>query len=111
MRRPRSYKDQAWSGRAAATVAALSAACFLPAYALLPGKALVHVGQHEPLLRAVFQGVLVGAVSIFACTRTVAALGAGETALFTAAVPPVTALAVGVVTLGMVVGLGRGRGT
>ncbi len=97
----------------------LSGAVFLPAYALWPGKALLHVEIRELLLQAVVQGVLIGAVSIFVYTRAVAALGAGETALFAAAVPCVTTLAaipllserpsvlalagVGVVTAGMVV--------
>jgi len=112
--------------RAAATVAAFSAAVFLPVYVLLPGMALLHAAPHDLVVQAVFQGVLVGAVSIFVYTHAVAALGPGETALFTAAVPAVTTLAaipllgemphslaavgVGVVTLGMVVGLSRGRG-
>lgn len=39
------------------------------------------------------QGFLVGAVSILLYTRAVAALGAAETALFTAAVPCVTTVA------------------
>ncbi len=88
--------------------------------------ALLHAAPHDLVVQAVFQGVLVGAVSIFVYTHAVAALGPGETALFTAAVPAVTTLAaipllgemphslaavgVGVVTLGMVVGLSRGRG-
>jgi drug/metabolite transporter (DMT)-like permease len=113
--------------RAAATVAVLSAGCLLPVYALAPGKALSDAGGSELLTQALFQGVLIGAVSIFVYTRAVAALGAAETALFTAAVPPLTTLAailllgevpqaaaalgVGVVTLGMIVGLSGGRGT
>jgi drug/metabolite transporter (DMT)-like permease len=111
--------------RAAATIAALSAAVYLPIYALWPGKALSQAGLNELLGQAVFQGVLIGVVSIFVYTRAVKALGAAETALFTAAVPPVTTLAavpllgelpsplailgVVVVTSGMLVGLLRGR--
>jgi drug/metabolite transporter (DMT)-like permease len=105
----------------AAIVAVLSMASFLPLYALFPGKALFVVSARELLLQAVVQGVLIGAVSIFVYTRAVAALGATETALFTAAVPCVTTLAaipllcefptkvalagVGVVTLGMVMAM------
>lgn len=112
--------------RAAATVAVLSAACFLPVYALLlPSKALVQAGTQELLVQAVFQGVLVGVASIFVYTRAVSALGAEETALFTAAAPAVTTLVaipllrevpslmavigVCVATYGMLVGLSRER--
>jgi drug/metabolite transporter (DMT)-like permease len=105
----------------AAIVAVFSLCCFLPIYALLPGKALLLVSARELLLQALVQGVLVGAVSIFVYTRAVAALGPAKTALFTAAVPCVTTLAaipllseipsiislsgVGIVTLGMIVAL------
>ncbi len=75
---------------AASIVAVLSMCCFLPVYLFLPGKALLLVGWRELLLQAVFQGVLIGALSIFVYTRAVAALGAAQTALFTAAVPCVT---------------------
>jgi len=108
----------------AAIVAVGSMCCFLPVYAVLPGKALLLVGWGELLLQAVFQGVLIGAVSIFVYTRAVAALGPAQTALFTAAVPCITTIAavpllaespsvagaigVGVVTLGMIVALRRG---
>ena len=107
--------------QAAAIVAVFSAACFLPAYAFLPGKALLRVGAAELLLQAAVQGVLIGAVSIFVYTRAVAALGPATTALFTAAVPCVTtvaavpllsewpsraaAMGVGAVTLGMMVAM------
>ena len=78
---------------AAATVAVLSSAAFLPAYLAWPGKALLVAGPRELLLQAVVQGVLIGAVSIFVYTRAVAALGPATTALFAAAVPCVTTLA------------------
>ena len=45
------------------------------------------------LLQGAFQGVLIGAASIFVYSRAVASLGAADTALFTAAVPCVTTLA------------------
>lgn len=108
----------------AAIVAVLSMCAFLPFYAVYPGKALLVIGTRELLLQAIVQGVLIGALSIFVYTRAVAALGAAETALFTAAVPCVTTLAaipvlsevpspvafagVGVVTLGMLVAM-RGQ--
>jgi len=79
--------------RAAAIVAVFSMVCFLPVYAVLPGTVLFAADWRDVLVQAVFQGVFIGAVSIFVYTRAVAALGAAETALFTAAVPCVTTLA------------------
>jgi drug/metabolite transporter (DMT)-like permease len=108
---------------AAAIVAALSMTCFLPIYLFLPGKALFLVSWQEILLQTVFQGIFIGAVSIFVYTRAVSALGASETALFTAAVPCVTTIAaipllsevpnsaalagVAVVTAGMIITMRR----
>lgn len=112
--------------RTAAIVAGLSMCCCLPAYALWPGKTLFLVSGRVLVLQAVVQGVLIGAVSVFIYTRAVAALGAAETSLFTAAVPcittivaipllselptPLTWLGVIVVTLGMLVAMSRTRG-
>jgi drug/metabolite transporter (DMT)-like permease len=76
----------------ASIVAVLSMGCFLPLYLALPGKAIWLASWQEVLLQAVFQGVLLGAVSIFVYARAVASLGAVDTALFTAAVPCVTTL-------------------
>ena len=108
----------------AATVAVLSMAAFLPVYLLLPGKAILLLGARQLLLQAAVQGVLIGAVSIFVYTRAVAALGAAQAALFTAAVPCITAVAaipllsevpsglgwagVAAVTLGMVLAMRTG---
>ena len=110
----------------AAIVAVFSMCVFLPVYVLLPGKALFRVGADTILVQALFQGVLIGAVSIFVYTRAVAGLGPATTALFTAAVPCMTTLAaipllgewpsnaavlgVVVVTIGAVTALGAGRG-
>lgn len=77
----------------AAIVAVVSMAAFLPIYLMLPGKAVFLLSSRALLLQAFVQGVLIGAVSIFVYTRAVAALGAAETALFTAAVPCITTLA------------------
>ena len=77
----------------ASIVAVLSMCCFLPIYLILPGKALFLASWQEVLLQAVFQGVLLGAVSIFVYARAVASLGAIDTALFTAAVPCITTIA------------------
>jgi len=77
----------------AAIVAVFSMCVFLPVYAVLPGKTLFLVGAHTLLAQALFQGVLIGAVSIFIYTRAVAVLGPATTALFTAAVPCITTLA------------------
>ncbi|WP_428424666.1 DMT family transporter [Methylibium sp.] len=106
---------------AASIVAVLSMTSFLPVYLMWPGKAILIAPWTELLLQGLFQGVLIGAVSIFVYSRAVASLGAVETALFTAAVPGVTTAAayfllqevpsvialIGVVavTLGMVVSM------
>lgn len=115
---------------AASIVAVLSMCTFVPVYLLLPGKGLLLASWPQLLLQALFQGVLIGAVSIFVYTRAVASLGAVETALFTAAVPCVTTIGavlllretpssialagVLIVTTGMCVamrhGVGRARG-
>jgi drug/metabolite transporter (DMT)-like permease len=75
---------------AASIVAVLSAVAFLPIYVLARGSALRFVPWRALLLQGFFQGVLIGAVSIFVYTRAVALLGAVETALYTAAVPCIT---------------------
>lgn len=109
------------SAQAAAIVAVLSMSCFLPIYILLPNKALLLASPTELLLQGVFQGVLIGVASIFVYTRAVAALGAAQTSLFTAAVPLATTLVavpllaefpsnivvvgVGIVTIGMFVAM------
>jgi len=77
----------------ASIVAVLSMGCFLPVYLVLPDKALLQAPWRELVFQGLFQGVLIGAVSIFVYSRAVAALGARDTALFTAAVPCVTTIA------------------
>lgn len=77
---------------AASIVAVFSMCVAIPVYLLVPEKAIFVASPQELLLQGIFQGVLVGAVSIFVYTRAVAALGAVETALFTAAVPCVTTI-------------------
>jgi len=79
--------------RAAAIVAVISALIFLPVYAMLPGKMLLQASWRDLVVQGVFQGVLIGAVSIFVYTRAVALLGAADVSFFTAAVPGLTTLA------------------
>lgn len=79
--------------RAAALVAVISALIFLPTYALLPGKMLLEAQWRELLLQSIFQGILIGAISIFVYTRAVALLGASQVSLFTATVPIITVFA------------------
>jgi drug/metabolite transporter (DMT)-like permease len=76
-------------------VAVISMCCFLPVYLAQPdwGQTIAAAGWKEVLLQALFQGALIGAASIFVYSRAVASLGAVETALFTAAVPPLTTFA------------------
>ena len=77
----------------AASIVAVFSMCFaIPIYIFIPGKTIFLVSLQELLFQGIFQGVLIGAVSIFIYTRAVAALGTVETALFTAAVPCVTTI-------------------
>lgn len=95
--------------RAAAIVAVVSAVAFVPVYAILPGKMLFRASPQDLLVQGLFQGVLIGAVSIFVYTRAVSLLGAARVALFTAAVPGLTAIA-GYVFLGEMPGLSAALG-
>lgn len=73
-----------------AVVSVLSAACYLPVYALLPGKGLAAAGAAEILRQALVQGVLVATVSGFIYSVAVISLGAVRTALYVSAVPCLT---------------------
>lgn len=77
---------------AASMVAVLSMCVAVPIYLLIPEKAIFLASPEELLLQGIFQGLLIGVVSIVVYTRAVAALGAVEAALFTAAVPCVTTI-------------------
>ena len=78
---------------AAAIVAVLSAMVFCPAYLLFGvGSGLLAADASDLLIQAVFQGVLIGALSIAIYTHAVRSFGAANTALFTASVPCITAL-------------------
>ncbi|MFX8696495.1 EamA family transporter, partial [Acinetobacter baumannii] len=60
---------------------------------LLPGRRLLQAPLGDLMVQGVFQGVLIGAVSIFIYTRAVALLGPATVALITATVPGLTTLA------------------
>lgn len=106
----------------ASIVAVVSMCLYLPVFALaLPHAGVRSASWHELMWQAIFQGALIGAVSIFVYSKTVAVLGAERTALLTAAVPCVTTAGAGLllhevpsalalagialVTLGMVVSM------
>ena len=76
----------------ASIVAVLSMCCYLPVYWMLPNKSISFAPWRELIVHGVFQGVVIGVLSIFIYSRAVAVLGAVETALFTTAVPGVTVL-------------------
>jgi len=78
---------------AAAIVAAGSLLLYVPAYFVLAPTRLFQFPVSELLLQGLFQGLLIGAVSLFFYTRTVTALGASFAALISAIVPGVTTLA------------------
>lgn len=73
-----------------AIVVCISAGIFLPVYALLPGTRIASAPWSDILFQGVFQGVLIGAVSVVVYTRAVGLLGARHVAFFTALVPVVT---------------------
>jgi drug/metabolite transporter (DMT)-like permease len=105
----------------AAIVAVFSSLIYLPIYICLPGKEILSSNLTQILIQVFFQGILIGAGSIFIYSMAVHILGAVETALFTAAVPCVTTIVaifllseipsvfsivgVGFVTLGMIVAM------
>lgn len=76
-----------------AIVAVGSMLCFAPLYVLLPSTGFHEAAWKDIVFQAVFQGILIGILSGLLYTRAVALLGANTTALFTAAVPCLTALA------------------
>lgn len=114
-------KLQLKPAHSAAIVAVFSSLIYLPIYFFLPGKELLTSDLTQILIQIFFQGILIGAGSIFVYSMAVHILGAVETALFTAAVPCVTTIAaifllseipsvfsivgVGFVTLGMIVAM------
>ena len=77
----------------AAIVAVCSMFFYLPLYLLMPGKAILLASWREILVQALFQGIVIGVLSIYIYSQAISRLGALETALFTAAVPCVTTLA------------------
>ncbi|HJV63076.1 MAG TPA: DMT family transporter [Albitalea sp.] len=80
----------------ASIVAVVSMCMYLPVFALaLPHAGVLSAGWRELVWQGIFQGALIGAVSIFVYSKTVAALGAERTALLTAAVPCVTTVGAG----------------
>jgi drug/metabolite transporter (DMT)-like permease len=84
----------------ASIVAVLSMAAALAAFVALPGLRFSPAGWREWLFQALFQGVLIGAVSTYVFTTAIARLGPQRMSALAAAVPCVT-------TLGAVVVLGE----
>jgi len=76
----------------ASIVAVLSMIALVPAFLALPGFHFSAAPWHAWLWQAVFQGVLVGAVSIFIYSNALVRLGPSRAAVMTAAVPSVTTL-------------------
>ncbi len=80
--------------QAAAIVAMLSMLVFWPVYLPVTQAAgLFAASLDDLLLQTIYQGVLIGALSILVYTRAVVSLGATGTALFAASVPCATAIA------------------
>jgi drug/metabolite transporter (DMT)-like permease len=78
--------------QAAAIVNVLSLIAYLPLYFAFYSGRLLHAGIFDVALQAVYQGIVISIVSIFAYTRAVSLLGATSTALLATIVPALTAL-------------------
>ena len=78
--------------QAAAIVTVLSAVVYVPIYILFYSGHLLQAGIGDVALQAVYQGIFIGILSIFAYTRAVSLLGATPTALLATIVPTLTAL-------------------
>jgi drug/metabolite transporter (DMT)-like permease len=76
----------------AAVVAVLSMAAMLLACVAWPGLRLSAASWHEWAIQALFQGVLIGALSTYVYTTAIARLGPQRTSVLAAAVPCVTTL-------------------
>ena len=84
---------------ATAIITVISAALFLPIYALLAGEGLRAASWSEIVVQLVYQGPLTGIVALLVYTRAIALLGATRTAAFTALLP-LTTLVLGILVLG-----------
>lgn len=78
--------------QAAAIVTVLSSIVYLPVYIAFYTGRLLQAGILDVALQAVYQGIFIGIISIFAYTRAVSLLGATPTALLATVVPTLTAL-------------------
>jgi drug/metabolite transporter (DMT)-like permease len=102
-------------------VTVLSAIIYLPVYLIFLDHRLFEAPLSAIAFHGIFQGVFATIISLLAYTRAVKALGAGRTALITAATPAVaaalaipvageipsviTAAGLGLITLGMISGV------
>lgn len=77
---------------AAALVAVLSATLYLPVYLLSGAHGLLSAAPAEVLWQAVFQGAVIGVISLLAYTKAIEILGAATTTLFAAWAPALTTL-------------------
>ena len=77
---------------AAAMVAVLSAAIFVPGYFLSGTTMLFEADIHEVIWQGLFQGLAIGVLSLIVYTTALEKLGAESIALFAAATPAVTTL-------------------
>lgn len=76
---------------ATALVAVVSLFTYVPAYFVMTGTRLFHLPPGQLVFQGLYQGLLTGVVALVLYMRTVAALGAGRAALFTAFVPAMAA--------------------
>jgi drug/metabolite transporter (DMT)-like permease len=75
---------------ATAIVAVGSALSYLPVYLLLFGGSILQAPTSDIVMQAIYQGVLTGALAVFAFTKSTEYLGASAGAALTALIPIVT---------------------
>lgn len=78
--------------QAASIVAVISAILYLPLYAMHGAPGLLEANASDLVTQAAFQGVVIGAVSIFVYTRAAMLLGPTAASLLTPIVPALTTL-------------------
>lgn len=78
--------------QAAAIVTVMSGIVYIPIYAATSDSGLLQASLDDLIVQGIFQGIIIGVVSIFVYTRAVTLLGPTSTALLSTTVPTLTAL-------------------
>ena len=78
--------------QAAAIVTVMSGIVYIPVYVAMSDRGLLQASLGDLIVQGIFQGIIIGVVSIFVYTRAVTLLGPTSTALLSTTVPALTAL-------------------